>query len=125
MLLDTHALLWFLADDPKLSSKSKEIIQNSSDILVSIITLWEIAIKFSIKKLNLQLEFQNLPEFLDELEIRVLMLSFEDINGYISLPLHHRDPFDRILISQAINHSLLIISADTAFDAYPVQRVWT
>lgn len=86
MLLDTHALLWFLADDPKLSSKSKEIIQNSSDILVSIITLWEIAIKLSIKKLNLQLEFQNLPEFLDELEIRVLMLSFEDINGYISLP---------------------------------------
>ncbi|APB33570.1 hypothetical protein GlitD10_1250 [Gloeomargarita lithophora Alchichica-D10] len=124
MLLDTHTLLWFLNDDPKLPSAVREMIESGDEIVVSIISLWEIAIKFSIKKLELQFDFQELPNLLDELEVRVLTLSFEDINSYIRLPLHHRDPFDRILIAQAINHSFAIVSADAVFDAYPIQRVW-
>jgi PIN domain nuclease of toxin-antitoxin system len=124
MLLDTHILLWFLEDHPKLPSQIKDMIEDDNDAVVSIVTLWEIAIKLSINKLNLQFEFQELPGFLDELGIEVLPLSFKDTNGYIILPLHHRDPFDRILVAQAMNNSLSIVSADVAFDAYPIKRVW-
>lgn len=125
MLLDTHALLWFFEDSPKLPSEIKERIENGSQVVVSIASIWEIAIKLSINKLKLQFEFRELPTILEELEISILPLSFEDTNIYLSLPLHHRDPFDRILIAQAMNSSLSIASADIAFDAYEtVHRVW-
>lgn len=125
MLLDTHTLLWFLEDSPKLPSGIKERIENGNEVVASIASLWEIAIKISIDKLKLQFEFQELPTILDELEIRILPLSFEDTNIYLSLPLHHRDPFDRILIAQAMNHSISIASADIAFDAYTtIHRLW-
>jgi PIN domain nuclease of toxin-antitoxin system len=70
MLLDTHTLLWFLDDDHRLLPTIKEIIENSDNVAVSIITLWEIAIKLSVSKLNIQFEFQDLPIFLDELAIQ-------------------------------------------------------
>lgn len=72
----------------------------------------------------LQVEFQSLPNVLSELEIRILPLAFADTAQYCSLPLHHRDPFDRMLIAQAMTNSLAIASADTAFDTYPIQRMW-
>jgi PIN domain nuclease of toxin-antitoxin system len=74
--------------------------------------------------LKLQFEFKELTSFLDELDIELLPLTFEDIKCYVGLPLHHRDPFDRILIAQATTNSLIIVSADSAFDAYSIQRVW-
>jgi len=126
MLLDTHTLLWFLEDSPRLPSEIKEQIESGNEVVVSIASLWEIAIKLSINKLRLQFEFQELPNILEELEISILTLSFEDTNIYLSLPLHHRDPFDRILIAQAMNHSLSIASADIAFDAYTtIHRLWS
>jgi PIN domain nuclease of toxin-antitoxin system len=124
MLLDTHTLLWFLGDDPKLPPETRDMIETADSIFVSIITLWEIAIKFSIKKLNIEFNFQELPNLLEQLEIEVLPLTFADIKCYTSLPLHHRDPFDRILVSQSIINSLVLVSADTALDAYPIQRIW-
>jgi PIN domain nuclease of toxin-antitoxin system len=125
MLLDTHVLLWFLEDHSNLPLSIKEVIENSDEIWVSIVSLWEISIKLSIHKLTLQFQFQTLPDLLSQLEIGILTLSFEDINHYLSLSLHHRDPFDRILIAQAINRSMPIASADAVFDAYSVQRIWT
>ncbi len=124
MLLDTHALLWFLEDDARLPPSLRSLIEDSDSVFVSIVSLWEIAIKLSINKLVLQVEFQDLPNALDELEIRVLPLAFADAAQYLSLPLHHRDPFDRMLIAQAMTNSLAIASADTAFDGYPIQRMW-
>jgi PIN domain nuclease of toxin-antitoxin system len=124
MLLDTHALLWFLEDDPRLPPSLRSLIEDSDGVFASIVSLWEIAIKLSINKLVLQVEFQDLPNALDELEIRVLPLVFADAAQYLSLPLHHRDPFDRMLIAQAMTNSLAIASADPAFDAYPIQRMW-
>jgi PIN domain nuclease of toxin-antitoxin system len=124
MLLDTHTLLWFLADDPKLPSEIREMIEAADSIFVSIITLWEIAIKLSIKKLNLEFEFHELPSLLEQLEIAVLPLTFADIHCYTGLPLHHRDPFDRILVAQSVIRSLVLVSADTTLDAYPIQRIW-
>lgn len=124
MLLDTHVLLWFLNDDPRLPTSVKSQIEDSDGVFVSIVSLWEIAIKRSINKLTLKFDFQDLPSFLDELEIRVLTLVFEDIKRYVALPLHHRDPFDRMLVAQAMTNSLTIASADRAFDAYPIHRLW-
>jgi PIN domain nuclease of toxin-antitoxin system len=124
MLLDTHVLLWFLEDDPRLPSSLRSLIEDSDRVFASVVSLWEIAIKLSINKLTLKFEFQDLPNFLDELEINVLSLAFEDTNRYVSLSLHHRDPFDRMLIAQAMTNSLAIASADPAFDAYPIQRMW-
>lgn len=125
MLLDTHTLLWFLADDPKLPSRVKSSIENADRVRVSMATVWEIAIKISIKKLKLDFEFMELADFLAQTGIETLDISFADLEHYRTLPLHHRDPFDRILIAQAIANSFLIVSADTAFDTYPIQRMWT
>ncbi|MBW4462124.1 MAG: type II toxin-antitoxin system VapC family toxin [Nodosilinea sp. WJT8-NPBG4] len=124
MLLDTHTLLWFLEDDSRLPPSLRSLIEDGDSVFASIISLWEIAIKLSINKLVLQVEFQDLPSVLDNLEIGVLPLTFADAAQYLSLPLHHRDPFDRMLIAQAMTNSLAIASADTAFDAYPIQRMW-
>ena len=124
MLLDTHTLLWFLNNDSKLISTVKSDIENADQVVVSIVNLWEIAIKLSIQKLELDFALSELPDFLTQLEIRILPLTFADLERYITLPLHHRDPFDRILIAQAMTNSLEIVSADTAFDAYPVRRIW-
>lgn len=124
MLLDTQILLWFLEDDPKLPASLKSLIEDSDSVFASMVSIWEIAIKLSINKLSLQVEFQDLPSVLDDLEIRVLPLTFADAVQYLSLPLHHRDPFDRMLIAQAMTNSRAIASADTAFDAYPIQRMW-
>lgn len=125
MLLDTQVLLWFLDDNPNLSAEIRDMIEAADSVAVSIVTLWEIAIKLSLKKLNLQFDFKELSGFLEQLEITVLPLSLADMQCYINLPLHHRDPFDRMLIAQATNHALVIVSQDMAFDAYSIHRVWT
>ncbi|BAU42911.1 type II toxin-antitoxin system VapC family toxin [Leptolyngbya sp. O-77] len=124
MLFDTHVLLWFLEDDPRLPPQIKQMIEVSNDVFVSIIALLEVAIKISVGKLELQLEFQKLTGFLADLDIKILTISFEDIKRYVDLPLCHRDPFDRMLIAQSINHAMSIVSADSAFDAYPIRRLW-
>lgn len=100
------------------------MIEESDRVAASLISLWEIAIKVSIGKLNLRVTFDDLPSALDSLEIEVISLSWSDIQHYADLPLHHRDPFDRLLITQAMNQSLVLVSADSVFDQYPVQRLW-
>lgn len=125
MLLDTHTLIWFLEDNFKLPSIVRQRIQDSSLVFVSIASLWEISIKLGLGKLNFQFEFQEIPVFLEQLEIVVLPITFSDVECYLKQPLHHRDPFDRMLIAQAINNSLIIISQDAQFDAYSIQRVWS
>jgi len=124
MLLDTHTLLWFLNDDPKLPAVVGEQIENAETSLVSIVSVWEIAIKINVGKLNLDYSFHDLQGLLDRLQIEILPLTFDDIEQYLNLPLHHRDPFDRILIAQAINHDLTLVSRDEQFDAYAMQRSW-
>lgn len=124
MLLDSHTLLWFLDDDTKLSSNAKQQIEQANRTYISIISIWEIAIKIGIGKLKVEFDFKDLPQILLQLNIEILPITFADTEIYIGLPLHHRDPFDRILIAQAINYKLAIIDCDVAFDAYPVQRIW-
>ncbi|CCI14878.1 MAG: type II toxin-antitoxin system VapC family toxin [Microcystis sp.] len=123
-LLDTHALIWFLENDPQLPQTTRNQIETTPTIFVSIVSLWEIAIKTNIAKLTLSVPFNAIEANLIALGITQLPIAFADLEIYLSLPLHHRDPFDRLLIAQAINYSLTLISQDTPMDAYLIQRFW-
>ncbi len=123
-LLDTHAFLWYLLGDSNLGSKAKEAIDTKTGLYFSIASLWEISIKINVGKLQLNRSFEDLPKELEYINVQIIPITFEDTEIYTSLPLHHRDPFDRILVAQTMNHSLVLISCDEAFDAYPIQRVW-
>jgi PIN domain nuclease of toxin-antitoxin system len=123
-LLDTHTLIWFLEDDPRLPSPTRTQIETTPTVFVSIVSLWEIAIKANIGKLTLSFPFNTIAPNLITAGITQLPITFKDLEIYLSLPLHHRDPFDRLLIAQTIEHSLIFISQDTQIDAYSVQRIW-
>jgi PIN domain nuclease of toxin-antitoxin system len=126
VLLDTHTFLWFLLEDPQLSTTASDvIIDPTNDIEVSPATYWEIAIKISLGK-------YELPESYDifiEREIatndfHILPIEPKHTAVLTTLPFYHRDPFDRLLIAQAMVEAIPILSVDTAFDAYPVTRLW-
>ncbi|NJR48935.1 MAG: type II toxin-antitoxin system VapC family toxin [Leptolyngbyaceae cyanobacterium CSU_1_3] len=123
-LLDTHALIWFLENDPRLPSTTRTQIETTPTIFISIASLWEIAIKANIGKLTLTFPFNTIEPNLTTAGITQLPITFKDLEIYLSLPLHHRDPFDRILIAQTINYSLTLISQDHQMDAYSIQRFW-
>jgi PIN domain nuclease of toxin-antitoxin system len=123
-LLDTHTFIWLTEDDPNLPDDLRTLIDTAQTIYLSIASLWEIAIKLNIGKLSLQRSYETIGAVLEGSDILILPISFADTVQIRHLPLHHRDPFDRLLIAQAINHTLVIISTDTAFDDYPIQRRW-
>ena len=127
LLLDTHVLLWYLLGDLRLTDRVREIVDAKTDLHFSIASLWEISIKVNLGKLQLNRSFQELLEELDFINAEFLPISIEDTQTYMNLPLlqQHREPFDRMLIAQAINHSLVIVSSDQAFDHYEIQRVWS
>ena len=117
-LLDTHVLLWWLANDPKLSADVREIIRNPvNDSFVSAATIWEIAIKTSLGKLK---QPDDLLAVLRDNRFQVLDISAEHCLKVGSLPWHHKDPFDRMLISQALVEGLTIITVDQKFKFYDV-----
>ncbi|MBD2292741.1 type II toxin-antitoxin system VapC family toxin [Anabaena sphaerica FACHB-251] len=124
-LLDTHAILWYLLGDANLGATAKEVIDSQTGLYFSIASLWEISIKINLGKLQLNRSFQELQKELQYVNAQILPITFQDVEIYMSLPLHHRDPFDRILVAQAINHSLVLVSRDVAFDAYSIQRLWS
>jgi len=124
LLLDTHALIWFVSDDSNLPLSTKEKIESADDVFLSIASLWEIAIKLNIGKLPLQGNFEDIEPQLIAAGIAILPITFTDTVQFRHLPLYHRDPFDRILVAQAMNNSLVLISRDAAFDNYEIQRIW-
>ena len=125
LLLDTHTFLWFIDDSPQLSQKGKTLLEADNALLLSIASLWEIAIKLSLGKLTVKMPTEMLmTQQLTRNDIDVLSITVAHLLVVSTLPLHHRDPFDRLLIAQAIVEQIPIVSADPAFDAYPVQRLW-
>ena len=125
-LLDTHTLLWFLQGDKKLSDKARGLIDNSDNRkFLSIASLWEIAIKVSLGKLALNKPFEKLfPEQLHFNRIEILDITADNLIKLTALPFHHRDPFDRLIIAQALVEELPVIGADVIFDAYGINREW-
>ncbi|MEH2120854.1 type II toxin-antitoxin system VapC family toxin [Nostoc sp.] len=123
-LLDTHTFIWFVMGDPRISVTLRSQIENNENLL-SIASVWEMAIKHSIGKLNFGLAFD---EFIEQQiisnGIELLPIAIDHITVVTTRPLHHRDPFDRILIAPALAENILILSADKIFDLYPIRRVW-
>jgi PIN domain nuclease of toxin-antitoxin system len=126
LLLDTHTFLWFLLDDPQLSATAKDfIIDPDNDVEVSPATYWEIAIKISLGKYELPEPYDVFIEReITTNDFRILPIEPKHTAVLTTLPFHHRDPFDRLLIVQAIVEGMPILSIDPAFDAYPVTRLW-
>jgi PIN domain nuclease of toxin-antitoxin system len=124
-LLDTHTFIWFLEGSDRLPSKLVEIIRDlNNDCYVSIASLWELSIKISSGKLELQTEFKDLENSIDILSLKILPVSFTEINQVFMLEFHHRDPFDRMIIAQSITEDLTIISKDKNFSLYPIKLLW-
>jgi PIN domain nuclease of toxin-antitoxin system len=125
LLLDTHTFLWFTNESPQLSIDAKNLLESDVDLLLSIASLWEIAIKVSIGKLTLPDEYDNfIPQQVSLNDIEILAISMTHLAIVTNLPFHHRDPFDRLLIAQAIVEKVSIISADTVLDSYGIHRIW-
>ena len=116
LLLDTHILVWWLLDAPELTPEMRALFENSGhDLVVSAASVWEIGIKQSIGKLT---GFENLLSVLESGGFRLLEISARHADLAAKLPLHHKDPFDRMLIAQAMTENLALVSVDTAFPPY-------
>ena len=126
LLLDAHAFLWFLEGSDRLSSPAQAIIEEPENVVqVSVATLWEIAIKHSLGRLELQRPFEELiPEQLATNGFGLLPVELSHISKVATLPFHHRDPFDRLIIAQALVEDISIVGRDAEFDRYGVKRLW-
>jgi PIN domain nuclease of toxin-antitoxin system len=126
LLLDTHAMLWFFWDDPRLSTSAKAIIEHPENRkLVSIASCWEIAIKVGLRKLDLgEPSRLFLPREIERNNFELLPISLEHTAAVEELAPHHRDPFDRLLIAQAAAEGLSLVSTDAVFDRYGISRLW-
>lgn len=122
LLLDTHAFLWYITNDPRLPRRAYDAIRDKSNqAYLSVVSVWEALVKHQIGKLGL-------PEPADEYindrrsvhRIVDLPLELDAVSRLLTLPAHHRDPFDRMLICQALQHELTIVSVDAQFASYPV-----
>ena len=125
-LIDTHTLLWIVTNDKKLSKTANKLYLNSENLIfVSLASIWEMAIKISLKKLSIE---EPLKDFIHTQikrnDIRILNIEPEHILLLENLPFHHRDPFDRLIISQSMSENIPLLSSDKVFDFYPIKRIW-
>lgn len=124
-LLDTHTFIWFINGDPSLSENAIERIKYIENrCFFSIVSIWEIAIKMKLNKLHLKSDFNKIITFCIENEIEILPVSFKHIQELNKLDFHHRDPFDRLIIAQAIAEGLTILTKDNNFSLYSVKYLW-
>jgi PIN domain nuclease of toxin-antitoxin system len=121
-LLDTHALLWWLADDSQLGRQARELVEDpGNDVLVSMVSLWEIAVKTRIGKL--QADIKEITDAVQQEGFTLLDIGRTHLLTLAGLPMHHRDPFDHLLIAQAITEDATFISEDRHTAQYPVRMV--
>ena len=126
LLLDTHTFLWFIMGNTKLSNNTRKLMEDTgNEKLLSVVSIWEMAIKANLGKLSFAEPFEVLiPQQLKLNGIELLNIKTEHAAIIMTLPFHHRDPFDRLLIAQSMVERLPILSADINFDNYPIERVW-
>ena len=125
-LIDTHTFLWIIEDNKNLTDKVRTIyIDNSNEIYLSVASIWEMAVKISLNKLSIR---GQLVKFIDrhaiENNIRLLSIQPHHIFSIEKLPFHHRDPFDRLLLSQCLQEKMYLLSKDKEFDKYGINRIW-
>ncbi len=125
LLLDTHTLIWYLGGDAQLSAAAKLQLENQLERrCVSAVSIWEMAIKINLGKLDIKRPLSDLPNFLTANAFEWIPLTFEHSLAYSGLPLLHRDPFDRMLIAQALVEGLTIVTRDPHFPDYGVEVLW-
>lgn len=126
-ILDTHALLWMLYGDKRLSQKARKHIDGPIPLFYSTVSFWEIALKRAGSGFDFEIE-ENwdalLPDALKKADVLRLDLEASDCRKMEDLPLHHRDPFDRMLIAQTQRREMGILSRDKILDAYDIPRIW-
>lgn len=119
LLLDTHVALWAITDDPKLPISAKELIQNDkTTVWVSVASLWEISIKHSIGRGTMPVSGHDAAKFFDEAGYQILNIEAEHATAIEQLPNHHQDPFDRLLIAQALIEPMRLMTRDTMVAKY-------
>jgi len=126
LLLDTHSFLWFVLDDPKLSATAKAAMEDpANEIEISPASYWEIAIKIALGNYSLPQHFQQFMEQqLAKNQFRILPIEIQHTAMLTTMPHHHKDPFDRLLVAQALCEGISIVSGDPRLDAYGVKRLW-
>lgn len=126
LLLDTHTLIWWTLTPERLSQRVLSLLGDSNnDLILSVVSVWEMQIKLQLGKLKLNKPLASLIDSQQQTNgIQILPVELIHVLALQNLPAHHRDPFDRLLIAQATVELLPILSVDSAFDAYPVQRLW-
>jgi PIN domain nuclease of toxin-antitoxin system len=124
ILVDTHAFLWWTLDDSRLSKAARQAVA-TSECYFSIASCWEVAIKASLNRIRFDRPIsQFFTEQLLACGVSLLSIEFRHVMRVAKLSFHHRDPFDRLLIAQAMEERLAVVSADASFDGYGVARVW-
>lgn len=126
MLLDTHIFLWFVFAEVQLNAYVRDLIEDEANVkFLSMASVWEMAIKHSVGRLPLTLPFgEFIRHQLEPNGFRLLPITFEHLVQISSLPMHNRDPFDRLIVAQSLTENMAVVSADQAFDAYGVTRLW-
>ena len=128
-LIDTHVFLWFVSNTKDLTGTAKSILENEdNEIFLSIASLWEISIKTALGKLAIKGNYESVIDDVVENAIVILPINIAHTAAQNRLPLHHRDPFDRMLASQAIVEDMSFISSDAVYDQYfnptAIRRIW-
>ncbi len=124
-LLDTHAFLWFVAGDKQLPESIKSKILNINEsCYLSVASLWEITIKSQIGKLKLEISLQELFDYIDRNRIEIIQITYDHLLTLSELPPHHSDPFDRIIVSQAVTENLTLLSKDRGLKKYKIKQQW-
>jgi len=126
LLLDTHVFLWWVEDAPELSAKARKgLADPAHEVFLSLASCWEMAIKLSLGKLKVARPLERLiPDQLAANGFRQLSIEFRHVVRVAQLPFHHRDPFDRLLVAQALEEGVTVVSADPVFRMYGVRRLW-
>jgi PIN domain nuclease of toxin-antitoxin system len=126
LLLDTHALLWFLTNDPSLSGPARAAIEAGENVCsVSAASLWEVAIKVALSRLTLPAPYAEIfPRQLEINDFRLLPITPAHCAMLLTLPFHHRDPFDRLLLAQAQSEAMTLVSDDGQFAPYGLPLLW-
>lgn len=126
LLVDTHAMLWWLRDDPRLSARARGVLKDGRNrLLWSLASSWEIAVKLSIGKLEIDRPVHRLyASLVTDQGVEMLAISHDHCARVADLPLHHRDPFDRMLVAQAQVAGVAILTADSKLAAYDVETIW-
>jgi PIN domain nuclease of toxin-antitoxin system len=125
LLLDTHSLIWFLNGDANLSNKAKSAIEDPANSkMVSIASVWEIAIKLSIGKFRFSKGLKHFLGLIEDNGFAILPITFEHAIELSTLEFNHRDPFDRLLVAQSIADKLAIVTIDENIKRYNIKTIW-